>query len=88
MRSVVLGVGGARVGGVSLCCWPSINSRSMVNLQTDLLDTPEFFWEYDKYEAMYLSCREQLDVDQRVVVVNQRIEVLQDVYDVLEHIVT
>jgi len=70
--------------GVGMMVGQMLLLRSMVNLQTDLLDTPEFFWEYDKYEAMYLSCREQLDVDQRVVVVNQRIEVLQDVYDVLE----
>eukprot|EP00927_Polykrikos_kofoidii_P050080 TRINITY_DN44022_c0_g1_i1.p1 TRINITY_DN44022_c0_g1~~TRINITY_DN44022_c0_g1_i1.p1 ORF type:complete len:626 (+),score=69.23 TRINITY_DN44022_c0_g1_i1:41-1918(+) len=56
-----------------------------VNLETDILDTPEFFWKYSEYEPTYQSCRDHLDVDQRVSVLNQRFEVLQEILEVLEN---
>merc|ERR1712187_133152 len=55
-----------------------------VNLETDILDTPEFFWNYGEYEPLYKDCREHLDIDQRVSVLNQRFECLQDLFDALE----
>lgn len=59
--------------------------RNRMNLNSDILDTPEFFWDYEVYEQMYVKFREHLDVDQRVNVVNQRIEVMTDLFDVLEN---
>jgi len=58
--------------------------RHQVNLETDILDTPEFFWDYDTYEPLYLSCRHHLELDRRVSILNQRFEVLQDLFDALE----
>ncbi|CAE8609667.1 unnamed protein product, partial [Polarella glacialis] len=58
--------------------------RNQVNLETDILDTPNVFWDYEDYEPLYQTCRQNLDVDRRVAVVNQRFEVLQDLFDVLE----
>lgn len=55
-----------------------------VNLEIDILDTPEFFWNYGDYEPAYQSCRAHLDIDQRVSVMNQRFEVLQDLLEALE----
>mmetsp|Transcript_96018 Transcript_96018/g.299012 ORF Transcript_96018/g.299012 Transcript_96018/m.299012 type:complete len:151 (-) Transcript_96018:35-487(-) len=58
--------------------------RSQVNLETDILDTPEFFWDYEDCEESYLSWRQYLDLDRRVSILNQRFEVVQDLFDVLE----
>merc|ERR1712176_1050779 len=47
--------------------------RNQVNLETDILDSPELFWEYSNYEPLYNRCRLHLDVDGRVSIMNQRI---------------
>lgn len=58
--------------------------KSQVNLHTDILETPEFFWEYSDYEGLYETARSHLDLDRRVKVLNHRFEVLQDLFYVLE----
>eukprot|EP00971_Amphidinium_carterae_P209945 4164515-Amphidinium_carterae.1 len=58
--------------------------KNQVNLHTDILDTPDFFWDWPDHEPLYLAFRQHLDVDSRVSVVNQRVEVLEDLFDVLE----
>eukprot|EP00415_Alexandrium_ostenfeldii_P001500 UN1500 len=58
--------------------------RSQVNLETDILDTPEFFWDYEDCEDLYLNWRQYLDLDRRVSILNQRFEVVQDLFDCLE----
>lgn len=58
--------------------------RSQVNLETDILDTPEIFWDYEDCEQLYLNWRSYLDLDSRVSILNQRFEVVQDLFDVLE----
>lgn len=59
--------------------------RNQVNLETAIVDTPEFFWDYDMFEPLYLHCRGHLDLDRRIEVLNQRFQVLQDLLDVLEN---
>lgn len=58
--------------------------RNQVNCETDILDTPEIIWEYSKYEPLYEHCRQHLDLDRRVEILNQRFEVLLDLFDFLE----
>eukprot|EP00928_Gymnodinium_smaydae_P031930 TRINITY_DN23270_c0_g2_i1.p1 TRINITY_DN23270_c0_g2~~TRINITY_DN23270_c0_g2_i1.p1 ORF type:complete len:561 (+),score=73.27 TRINITY_DN23270_c0_g2_i1:63-1685(+) len=58
--------------------------RHEVNLETDILDTPDLFWDYSDYVPLYRSARGHLDVDRRVEVLNKRFEVLQDLFDALE----
>lgn len=77
-RTSLTGKGITKLIGQLICL------KHEVNLETDILDTPEFFWEYGDFEPLYQSSRAHLDVDQRVSVVNQRFEVLQDLFDVLE----
>eukprot|EP00931_Biecheleriopsis_adriatica_P059637 TRINITY_DN35711_c0_g1_i1.p1 TRINITY_DN35711_c0_g1~~TRINITY_DN35711_c0_g1_i1.p1 ORF type:complete len:565 (-),score=89.90 TRINITY_DN35711_c0_g1_i1:58-1689(-) len=57
--------------------------KNQVNLESDILDSPEVFWKYEIYEPLYNSCRLHLELDRRVEIVNQRFEVLQDLFDVL-----
>mmetsp|Transcript_35320 Transcript_35320/g.82482 ORF Transcript_35320/g.82482 Transcript_35320/m.82482 type:complete len:386 (+) Transcript_35320:93-1250(+) len=59
--------------------------RCDVNLHTDILDTPEIFWDEEKFEPHYVACRKYLDVDKRVEILNQRLVVLKDMYDLLQN---
>ncbi|QOP40728.1 RMD1 family protein [Sulfurimonas marina] len=59
--------------------------KSQINLQYDLLDTPEFFWEYPEYEKYYNSISKYLDITPRVEVLNKKVEVIQELLDVLSN---
>merc|ERR1719382_904955 len=59
--------------------------RCDVNLHTDILDTPDIFWDEEKFEPNYARCREYLDIDKRVDILNQRLGVLKDLYDLLQN---
>merc|ERR1719359_2342033 len=59
--------------------------RCDVNLHTDILDTPEIFWDEERFEPHYVACRGYLDIDKRVDILNQRLGVLKDLYDLLQN---
>jgi len=59
--------------------------RCDVNLHTDILDTPEIFWDEERFEPHYVACRSYLDIDKRVEILNQRLGVLKDLYDLLQN---
>ncbi len=57
--------------------------RSSINLHQELLDTPEFFWEYSDLESYYSLVAHHLDRERRVSVLNQRLRILQELFDML-----
>merc|ERR1711948_40783 len=59
--------------------------RCDVNLHTDILDTPDIFWDEERFEPHYVACRGYLDIDKRVDILNQRLGVLKDLYDLLQN---
>jgi len=59
--------------------------RCDVNLNTDILDTPDIFWDEERFEPHYVACRGYLDIDKRVDILNQRLGVLKDLYDLLQN---
>merc|ERR1712183_375499 len=59
--------------------------RCDVNLHTDILDTPDIFWDEEQFEPHYVECRESLEIDKRVEILNQRLGVLKDMYDLLQN---
>ena len=59
--------------------------RSEVNLQSDILDTPDLFWEFDDIEANYNRLRLHLDLCRRIEILNKRMKILKDLYDVLNN---
>ncbi|MBN2816619.1 MAG: RMD1 family protein [Campylobacterales bacterium] len=59
--------------------------KSRINLHYDLLDTPEFFWEYPEYEKHYNALSRYLDISSRVEVLNKKVEVVQELLDVLSN---
>ena len=57
--------------------------RHSINLHQELLDTPEFFWEYSELEPIYKLTAHYLDRERRVNVLNQRLTVLKEMFDML-----
>ncbi len=57
--------------------------RSSINLHFDLLDEPEFLWEHEELEPLYNMTRKYLDVQNRIAVLNQKLEVVEELLDVL-----
>lgn len=57
--------------------------RSSINLHQELLDTPEFFWEHADLEPYYALMAHYLDRERRVIVLNERLRILQELFDML-----
>ena len=57
--------------------------KTKINLHYDLLDTPEFFWEYPQYENQYEKIVKYLDIKSRVEVLNKKVEIIQELLHVL-----
>ena len=57
--------------------------KTKINLHYDLLDTPEFFWEYPQYENQYEKMIKYLDIKSRVEVLNKKVEIIQELLHVL-----
>lgn len=57
--------------------------RTSINLHQELLDTPEFFWEHSDLEPYYSLMAHYLDRERRVSVLNQRLIILQELFDML-----
>lgn len=57
--------------------------RNSINLHMDVLDTPEFFWEYPELEPLYTISANYLDIRKRVDVLNQRLDVIHGLFEML-----
>ena len=57
--------------------------RNSINLHMDILDTPEFFWEYPELEPLYMMIANYLDVRTRVEILNQRLNVIHGLFEML-----
>lgn len=57
--------------------------RNSINLHFDVLDTPEFFWEYCELEPLYAMTANYLDIETRVEVLNQRLDVVHELFGML-----
>jgi uncharacterized Rmd1/YagE family protein len=57
--------------------------RNSINLHVDVLDTPEFFWEYSELEPLYAMAANYLEIETRVEVLNQRLDVVHELFEML-----
>lgn len=57
--------------------------RSLINLSSEYLDTPEFFWRNPNLEPFYILTKKFLDLPSRVMALNQKLDVLQELLDIL-----
>jgi uncharacterized Rmd1/YagE family protein len=58
-------------------------ARSSINLNSEYLDVPEFFWRNPHVESYYIRTKKFLDIPSRVMALNQKLDVLQDLFDIL-----
>jgi len=57
--------------------------RNSINMHLDVLDAPEFFWEYTEVEPLYKIMYLYLDIGTRVDALNQRLDVLHELFQML-----
>jgi uncharacterized Rmd1/YagE family protein len=57
--------------------------RSSVNLHTDILDVPEFFWDHSEVEPLYTMIANHLDLETRIEVLNQRLDIVHELFEML-----
>ena len=57
--------------------------RSSVNLHSDILDVPEFFWDHSEVEPLYTMVANHLDLETRLQVLNQRLDIVHDLFEML-----
>ncbi len=58
-------------------------ARSSINLNIEYLDAPEFFWRNPSLEPYYIMVKKFLDIESRVMALNQKLDVLQELLDIL-----
>lgn len=58
-------------------------TRSSINLNLEYLDVPEFFWRSPSLEPYYVMAQKFLDIPSRVLALNQKLDVLQELLDIL-----
>lgn len=59
--------------------------RNSINLHSDILDTPEFFWRRPRYEPYYLMASRYMDINTRVEILNKRLDVIRELYEILSN---
>ncbi|MBA2726789.1 MAG: RMD1 family protein [Parachlamydiaceae bacterium] len=57
--------------------------RSSINLHLDVLDAPEFFWEYPELDPLYRMTSLYLDISTRVEILNHRLDVIHELLEML-----
>ena len=57
--------------------------RNFINLHSEILDTPEFFWNYPELEPFYRRTAHYLDVTKRVEILNKRLNVVHELFEIL-----
>lgn len=54
-------------------------SKSDILLRFDLLDTPEFFWDYPEYQGYYQKMAGYLELEQRLTLIQHKLNTVNDV---------
>lgn len=58
-------------------------ARSSINLSSEYLDVPEFFWRNPNLEPYYIMAKQFLEIPSRVTALNQKLDVLQELLAIL-----
>lgn len=58
-------------------------ARSSINLNSEYLAAPEYFWEHPSLEDYYNMIEKFLDIPRRVATLNQKLDVLHELFDML-----
>lgn len=61
--------------------------RVDVNLTSDVLDTPDLFWNEASLQALYDAIREYLEMDDRIQTLNERLTIANELLEIIhEHL--
>lgn len=58
-------------------------TKSDIILNYDLLDTPDFFWEYPEYEDYYTIVAKYLEIAPRTHVLSKKLETIHELFEML-----
>jgi uncharacterized Rmd1/YagE family protein len=58
-------------------------ARSFINLNSDYLEDPEYFWEHPNIEIYYAQAKKFLDIPRRVSALNQKLDILHELFEIL-----
>lgn len=61
------------------------NERYSINMHSDILDTPEFFWRRPSYEPVYLMMADFQDTQVRQNILNHRLDMIHELYSILSN---
>jgi uncharacterized Rmd1/YagE family protein len=61
------------------------NERYSINLHSDILDVPEFFWRRPSYEPLYLMTAAFQDIQVRQNIMNHRLDMVHELYSILSN---
>lgn len=56
--------------------------KNEINLDTDILDTPDYFWDNDKYQTHFATVVKYFEISKRTEVINHRLGII-GVYNLL-----
>jgi len=59
--------------------------RHVLNLSSDLLDTPDFYWDRENLESMYLSTCAHLAIGKRIRITNEKISHCVELLDLVRN---
>ena len=59
------------------------DTSSDITLHFNLLDTPEFFWDYPELEEYYTSLAKYLDLAPRIEILNKKLTTIHELLDML-----
>jgi len=59
--------------------------RNFINLQSEILDTPEFFWNYPELEPFYRRTTHYLDTSKRIEMLNRQLGVVHELFEMLSN---
>ncbi|KAF2069530.1 hypothetical protein CYY_009155 [Polysphondylium violaceum] len=56
--------------------------KSFLNLRSDIIDTPEHFWEHPEGEGIYRFVRQHCEIDKRVRILNEKLNLINEIYEI------
>lgn len=59
--------------------------RNELNLNSDLLDTPDFYWEHEKLESLYHKIFNYLSISRRTDVMNEKLVQCCELLELISH---
>ncbi len=60
--------------------------KNEINLDTDLLDNPDFLWNNEKYQKNFMTILKYLEVEKRTNILNHRLNIIAVFIDLIKGI--